>query len=86
VGFSSPQHSIFRGQYSRQEINHMPIDLLEKPADLETGPVEMQKTRPVADRPPGQKPAADKRQNSALRRWLNDVFAGHEEFLGWTQD
>jgi hypothetical protein len=55
----------------------MPIDLLEMPADLEAAPVEIQKNRPVADRPPGQKPAADKRRNSALRRWLNDVFAGH---------
>lgn len=64
----------------------MPTDLLEKPTDLETAPVEIQKTRPVADRPTGRKPAADKRRNSALRQWLYDVFAGHEEFLGWTQD
>lgn len=74
----------FRVQINAEDRgNHMPAEILEKPADVEelSGQIVKDTTAVRVNRPTIEQPPAE----PAKSLWRR-IFEGHEEFLGWTPD
>lgn len=64
----------------------MPVDLLEPPTEVEAQAPRVRKPHVPENARKNQHIKTRDLSQSGTREWLQKVFAGHEEFLGYTPD